>query len=140
MATAKEVITGEKSDGSISYLGIVARIMMTAATGGAAGTVIDGTFTAAEALYRMKDSVDKDESTFRTVSKAIGMVILGEQVSRGLSFGGNALNKEFLERFPVATNKAADWLETTLLKGSALNQRLSYKLGMIGKEDRKSVV
>ncbi len=138
MATAKEVITGEKSDGSTSYLGIGARIMMTAATGGTAGTIIDGTFTAAEAVFRMKDSIDNDESTFRTVSKAIGMVVLGEQVSRGVSFGGSALNKELIERFPVATNKAADWLETSLLKGSALNQRLSYKLGMIGKESAEN--
>ncbi len=86
-ATAKEVVTGEKADGSISWLGMAARIMITAATGGGASLTtlageitrqgaMDGILTVAEAMYRIKDSINKGESDFRAVSKALGMVIL----------------------------------------------------------------
>ena len=131
---AKEVATGEKADGSISWLGMGAKIMITTATGGVVGKLIDGGLTVAEALSRIKDSIDKGESDFRAVSKALGLVVLGEQTSWLAGKSLSALNKEMLERFPVFTNKAADFIETALLKGSALNQQLSRKLGFISQE------
>ena len=140
LATAKEVVTGEKADGSISWKGMAARIMITTATGGFAGKVIDGGLTVAEALSRIKDSVDKGESDFRAVSKAIGLVVLGEQAGWAIGKGGSALNKEMLERFPAFTNKAADFIEKAVLKGSALNQQLSRKLGFISKESAESAL
>ncbi len=133
-AMAKEVATGEKADGSISWLGMGAKIMITTATGGVVGKLIDGGLTVAEALSRIKDSIDKGESDFRAVSKALGLVVLGEQTSWLAGKSLSALNKEMLERFPVFTNKAADFIETALLKGSALNQQLSRKLGFISQE------
>ncbi len=140
LATAKEVVTGEKADGSISWKGMAARVMITASTGGAAGTVIDGGLTVAEAIYRIKDSVDKGESNFRAVSQAIGMTVLGEQAGWVIGKGGSALNKEMLERFPAFTNKAADLIETGLLKGSAQNQIWSQKLGLVSKQSAEETL
>lgn len=140
LATAKEVVTGEKDDGSTSWLGIGARIMITTATGGVAGKVLDGGLTIAEALSRIKDSVDKGESDFRAVSKAIGLVVLGEEAGWLAGAGASALNKGMLERFPVFTNKAADLVEKALLKGSALNQIWSRKLGLISRESAEAAL
>ena len=133
-ATAKEVITGEKADGSTSWLGMGARIMITAATGGTAGVVMDGGLTVAEAMYRIKDSIDKGESDFRAVSKAIGLTVLGEEMGYLAGAAGGTIMGEMLERFPAFTNKAADLIETALLKASAKNQMWSKSLGFISKE------
>jgi len=132
--TAKEVITGEKDDGSISWLGMGARIMITAATGGTAQVAIDGTLTVAEAMYRIKDAIDKGESDFRAVSKAIGMTVLGEEIGWLAGAAGGTLTKEMIERFPVFTNKAADFLENGLLKIMQADQIASRGLGLVSKE------
>ncbi|UWG95885.1 hypothetical protein LPY66_13285 [Dehalobacter sp. DCM] len=145
-ATAKEVITGEKDDGSISWLGMGARIMITAATGGLAGAgslapvAIDGGLTVAEAMYRIKDSIDKGESDFKAVSKAIGLVILGEEMGWLAGKAGGKIMGEMLEKFPVFTNKAADFLEAALLKASAKNQVWSKALGLVSKESAEETL
>ncbi|MDD3852210.1 MAG: hypothetical protein PHD40_00980, partial [Syntrophomonadaceae bacterium] len=139
-ATAKEVMTGEKADGSISYLGMGARLMITAATAGLAGgasltyTVMDGTLNVAEALYRVQDEIAKGGSDFKAVSKAIGLFVLGEEMSYLAGAAGGKFMGEMMERFPAFTNKAADLLETALLKISAKNQVWSKALGMVSKE------
>ena len=140
LATAKEVVTGQQADGSISWKGMAARIIMTTATGGVPGKLIDGGLTVAEAYSRIKESVDQGESDFRAVSKAMGILVLGEQAGWLAGKGMGALNKSMLERFPVFTNKAADFVEKALLKGSALNQQLSRKLGLISKESAESAL
>ncbi|NLM88897.1 MAG: hypothetical protein GX176_08995 [Syntrophomonadaceae bacterium] len=133
-ATAKEVITGEKADGSTSWLGMGARIMITTATGGAAGVALDGAMNVAEALYRIKDEIDKGESDFRAVGKAIGLYVLGEQMGWLAGEGGGKVMGEMMERYPAFTNKTADFLETAILKAGAKNQMWSEALGMISKE------
>jgi len=145
-ATAKEVITGEKADGSTSWLGMGAKLMIMTATGGLAGgtsltyVTLDGAMNVAEAMYRIKDEIDKGGSDFRAVSKALGVLVLGEQAGWLAGKGFGALNKSMLERFPVFTNKAADFIEKAVLKGSALNQQLSRKLGFISKESAESAL
>jgi len=145
-ATAKEVVTGEKDDGSISWLGMGARLMITAATGGLAATgslapvVMDGGLTVAEALYRIKDSVDKGESGFRAVTKAVGMTVLGEEMGWFAGKAGGKVMGEMMEKFPVFTNKAADLIERALLKASAKNQMWSKALGLVGKESAEETL
>ena len=140
LATAKEVVTGEKADGSISWKGMAAKLIITTATGGVPGKILDVGLTAADALSQMKDEFDKGGSDFRIVSRAMGTYILGEQMGwlAGNSLG--ALNKSMLKRFPAFTNKAADFIETALLKGSAKNQLWSRKLGLISKEAAESAL
>jgi len=139
-ATAKEVITGEKADGSTSYLGMGARLMITAATAGLAGgasltyTVMDGALNVAEAMYRIQDEIAKGGSDFKAVSKAIGLFVLGEEMSYLAGAAGGSIMGEMMERFPAFTNKAADLIETALLKISAKNQMWSKALGMVSKE------
>ncbi len=154
-ATAKEVVTGEKADGSFSGWGTLARIMITAASGGVtlaggtvgghavaltSGFVMDGALTVAEAMYRIKDSVERGESDFRVVSKAIGMAVLSEELSWLAGKAGGKLMGEMLERFPAFTNKAADFMESSLLRLSAKNQMLSKALGLISKESAEESI
>jgi hypothetical protein len=146
-ATAREVVTGEKEDGSISWLGMGARIMITAASGGAtlAGqigsqVVMDGALTVAEAMYRIKDSIDKGESDFQAVSKAIGLTILGEELGWFAGKAGGKLMGEMLERFPVFTNKAADFLEKGLLKVMQADQVVSRGLNLVSKESAEETL
>jgi len=139
-ATAKEVVTGEKADGSTSWLGMGARIMITTATGGTAGVVMDGGLTVAEAMYRIKDSIDQGESDFRAVSKAIGLTVLGEEAGWLVGAAGSKVMGEMMERFPAFTNKAADLIETAILKGSAKNQMWSKSLGLISKESAEETL
>lgn len=133
-ATAKEVITGEKADGSTSWLGMGARIMITTATGGGAGVALDGAMNVAEAMYRIKDEIDKGESDFRAVGKAVGLYVLGEQMGWLAGEAGGKAMGEMMERYPAFTNKAADVVETAILKVGAKNQMYSKALGMISKE------
>ncbi len=144
-AMAKEVVTAEKDDGSISWLGMLARVMITAATGGGASLataageitrqgVMDGALTVAEAMYRIKDSIDKGETDFQAVSKAIGLTVLGEEIGWLAGAAGGKLMNEMLERFPVFTNKAADFIEKGLLKIMKTDQIVSRGLGMVSKE------
>ncbi len=150
-ATAKEVVTGEKADGSISWLGMGARIMITAATGGGASLTtlageitrqgaMDGILTVAEAMYRIKDSIDKGESDFRAVSKAIGLVILSEEIGWLAGKAGGKLMGEMLERFPAFTNKAADLIEKGVLFGAGLNQIGSRGLGMVTRQSAEEAL
>ncbi|MGI6492852.1 MAG: hypothetical protein ACOX0T_10745 [Pelotomaculum sp.] len=136
-ATVKEVITGEKADGSTSWLGMGARIMITTATGGGAGVALDGAMNVAEAMYRIKDEIDKGESDFRAVSKAVGLYVLGEEMGWLAGEAGSKVMGEMMERYPAFTNKAADFVETAILKVNAKNQMYSKALGMISKESAK---
>ncbi len=150
-ATAKEVVTGEKADGSISWLGMAARIMITAATGGGASITtlageitrqgaMDGILTVAEAMYRIKDSIDKGESDFRAVSKALGMVILGEEIGWLAGQAGGKIMGEMLERFPAFTNKAADLIEKGLLNIMKQDQIFSRALRMVSQESAEEAI
>ena len=142
-AMAKEVVTAQKEDGSISWLGLAARTMIIAASGGAAtvsGVVMDGTLTVAEAMLRIQESIEKGESDFVAVSKALGITILGEEIGWLAGKAGGAIMGEMLEKFPVFTNKAADFIETALLKIMKADQIASRSLGMISKESAEEML
>ncbi|NLB54007.1 MAG: hypothetical protein GX808_13870 [Syntrophomonadaceae bacterium] len=145
-ATAKEVVTGEKADGSTSWLGMGARLMIMGATGGLAGgasltyVTLDGAMNVAEAMYRIKDEIDKGGSDFRAVSKAVGLFVLGEQMGWLAGEAGGKAMGEMMERFPAFTNKAADFIETALLKVSAKNQMWSKALGMVTKDSAEESI
>ncbi len=142
-AMAKEVVTAQKEDGSISWLGFAARTMIIAASGGAAtagGVVMDGTLTVAEAMLRIQESIEKGESDFVAVSKALGITILGEEMGWLAGKAGGAIMGEMLEKFPAFTNKAADFIETALLKIMKADQIASRSLGMISKESAEEML
>ena len=138
--TMKEVVTGSKEDGSTAWLGIGARIMLGTATGG----VTEYGFTIAEAMAGIQAGVDKDESSFKIIGKAIGKVVLDEGVSRYLegvlSGASSVAMDELLERFPALTNTVADYIEAGILKGMKANQAVSAKLGFIGKEGAEDTI
>ncbi|NLB18181.1 MAG: hypothetical protein GX825_05505, partial [Syntrophomonadaceae bacterium] len=139
-ATAKEVVTGEKVDGSTSWLGMGARLMIMGATGGLAGgasltyVTMDGAMNVAEALYRVQDEIAKGGSDLKAVSKAVGLFVLGEQMGWLAGEAGGKAMGEMMERFPAFTNKTADFVETAMLKVSAKNQMWSKALGMVTKD------
>jgi hypothetical protein len=101
---------------------------------------MDGILTVAEAMYRIKDSIDKGESDFRAVSKALGMVILGEEIGWLAGQAGGKIMGEMLERFPAFTNKAADLLEKMILTGMAGDQMLSRAFGFVSKESAEEAL
>ncbi|MGI6436234.1 MAG: hypothetical protein ACOX0F_12950 [Syntrophomonadaceae bacterium] len=145
-ATAKEVVTGEKADGSTSWLGMGARLMIMGATGGLAGgasltyVTLDGAMNVAEAMYRIKDEIDKGGSDFRAVSKAIGLFVLGEEMGWLAGEAGGKIMGEMFERFPAFSNKAADFIENAFLKASAKNQMWSKALGMVTKDSAEESI
>ena len=146
LATAREVFSGEKADGSISYLGTLAKLTMLVSTAGLAGpasltyAALDGGMNVAEAFFRMKDEIDKGGSDFRAVSKAIGTYVLGEQIGWLAGKGMGTLSNELMERFPAFTNKVADAIETGILKTRALNQMGSRYVGMVSKESAEEAL
>ena len=151
VATTKEVITGEKADGSTSWLGMGARIMITAASGGlnlttvAGNTVtsavlLDGALTISEAMFRIQDSINKGESDFKAISQAIGLTVLGEEIGWLAGTAGSTLNKAMLERFPVFTNKTADFIEKSLLNIMKADQISSQKIRMVSKESAEEML
>ncbi|MEN3003149.1 hypothetical protein [Dehalobacterium formicoaceticum] len=143
-ATAREVVTGEKADGSTSWLGMGARIMIMGATGGLAGgasltyVTLDGAMNVAEAMYRIKDEIDKGGSDLRAVSKAVGLFVLGEEMGWLAGEAGGRVMGELFERFPAFSNQAADLIENAFLKASAKNQVWSKALGMVTQESAES--
>ncbi len=138
--TMKEVVTGSKEDGSTAWVGIGARIMLGATTGG----VTEYGFTIAEAMAGIQAGVDKDESNFKIMGKAIGKVVLDEGISRYLegvlSGASSVVMDEMIERFPALTNTVADYIEAGILKGMKANQIASAKLGFIGKEGAEDTI
>ncbi len=143
-ATAREVVTGEKADGSTSWLGMGARLMIMGATGGLAGgasltyVTLDGAMNVAEAMYRIKDEIDKGGSDVGAVSKAVGLFVLGEGMGWLAGEVGGGIMGEMFERFPAFSNKAADFIENAFLKASAKNQMWSRALGMVTQESAEA--
>ncbi|CQR74105.1 hypothetical protein [Sporomusa ovata] len=134
--TAREVVTGEKADGSISWAGMGARVAIGAATGGASEYVM----TVAEAMHRIKGSVDKGESDVRAVVKAIGQLVLEELGGEMIGAAGGKAMQQFAEKFPNFTNKAGDLAEKIGLAVAAGDQIASSKLGLIGKQSAEEAL
>lgn len=135
-ASAKEVVTGEKADGSTSWAGMGARIAIGAATGGSSEYVM----TVAEAMHRIKGSVDKGESDVRAVAKAVGQLILEEVGGEVISAAGGKAMQRFADTFPGFTQKAGDTAEKLGLAVAAGDQALSSKLGLISKQKAETVL
>ena len=136
LETAREVVLGEKEDGSISWVGMGARVAIAAATGGASEYVM----TVTEAMHRINDSIDKGETGFRAVAKAIGQLILEEAGGELIGAAGGKAMQSFAETFPNFTNKAGDVAERIGLAVAAGDQIASRKLGMIGKQSAEEAL
>ena len=134
--TVRNVVTGQDSEGNISWAGIGARTLIGAATGGASEYIM----TVAEALSRVKEGIDRDESGFRATARAIGMVVLDESVSRYLEAASKLGIDEMARRYPALTNKVADTLETGLLKITKADQAASASLGLVSKESAAETI
>jgi len=73
--TAREFLTGQRSDGSISWLGVAGRMAAAGVTGGASELV----FTPADALIQMKNYVDRGgDSIIGGFARSAGAVVAGE--------------------------------------------------------------
>ena len=125
--TAKNIVTGQDSEGNTSWGGIIGRTAIGLATGGSSEYIM----TVAEALSRVKDGINNNESGTKATLKAIGMVIAEEGLSKVLEGVGSIGADEFARRFPVLTKKLGDAIENGLVKINAVDQELSKKLGLI---------
>jgi hypothetical protein len=136
LETAREVTLGEKADGSISWIGMGARMAIGAATGGASEYVM----TVAEAMSRIKDSIDKGETGFRAAARAIGQLVLEEMGGELIGATGGKAMQSFAEKFPNFTNKAGDLAEKIGLAVAAGDLIASSKLGLIGKQSAEEAL
>lgn len=116
-STAKEFILGEKSDGSISWLGLTGRTLTATVTGGLSEIV----FTPAEALKNMKDYVDAGgKSIIGGFASSAGAVLAGEIFGKAGELVGAGIQK-----VSAAAGKAAgEFLENAAKKGSTAAQQV----------------
>ncbi|MGB9612420.1 MAG: hypothetical protein ACP5U2_12585 [Bryobacteraceae bacterium] len=85
LQSAREFLTGQKADGSTSWLGIAGRALTGAVTGGATEFVL----APAEALQETKDYVDAGgNSVFEGFSKAASHVIVSGRIGRVIGAAG----------------------------------------------------
>ncbi len=116
-STATEVISGQKSDGSTSWLGLGVRTLTAAATGGASEFI----FTPAEALKNMKDYVDAGgDSVFGGFVSSAGAVATGEAIG----VLGGFVGKGAAKLGAVAGDVAGELLENAAKKGSTAAQKV----------------
>jgi len=135
-ATAKEVITGEKEDGSTSWLGMGARAAIGAATGGASESV----FTVAEAMQRIKTSVDSGKDGVEAYTDAIKQLLLEEAGGELLGAAGGKVSKLVADTFPNLSKSASEAVERNLLKIMKADQLASRGLGMVGAESAENAI
>ena len=105
--TAKEVFTGTDADGNTSYKSMLLRGLVGAATGGGSEYV----YTPTDALYRMKDGVDRGESGVTLFGKAAAGAIVDELIGRAV---GGALNKGIgyvAKKFPGLTKTVSEYAD-----------------------------
>jgi hypothetical protein len=130
--TAKEVFTGTDADGNTSYKSMLLRGLVGAATAGGSEYV----YTPTDALYRMKDGVDRGESGVTLFGKAVGGAIVDELIGRAV---GGALNKGITyvaKKFPGLTKTVSEYADDIYkrlnkpiggAKPSALSSQLAAK-------------
>jgi len=130
--TAKEVFTGTDADGNTSYKAMLLRGLVGAATAGGSEYV----YTPTDALYRMKDGVDRGESGVTLFGKAAGGAIVDELIGRAV---GGALNKGIsyvAKKFPGLTKTVSEYADDIYkrlnkpiggAKPSALSSQLAAK-------------
>jgi len=105
--TAKEVFTGTDADGNTSYKSMLLRGLVGVATGGGSEYV----YTPTDALYRMKDGVDRGESGLTLFGKAAGGAILDELIGRAV---GGVMNKGIgyvANKFPTLTKTVSEYAD-----------------------------
>lgn len=134
--TIREVVTGEDSEGNTSVLGMGARAVIGAATGGASEYIM----TVAEAMNRIKTSVDKGKSDYDAVKDAVGQLIFEEVLGEALGRGGEGATKKVAEMFPNFTKNAAELVEKNVLKIMKADQLASRGLGLVGKESADQAI
>ena len=105
--TSKEIFTATDADGNTSYSALVLRGLISAASGGAAETF----FTPMDALYRMRDGVDRGESGLTLFGKAAAGAIVDEAIGRAI---GGVVGKgtDYLgKKFPGLTKTVSEYAD-----------------------------
>ncbi len=136
LETSREVVAGEKADGSISWIGMGARVAIGAATGGSSEYIM----TVTEAMHRINNSIHQGETGGRAVAKAIGQMILEEAGGELIGAAGGKAMQKFAETFPNLTQKAGDIAERIAVEAAAGDQIVSRKLGMISKQSAEEAL
>lgn len=134
--TIREVVTGEDSEGNTSVLGMGARAVIGAATGGASEYIM----TVAEAMNRIKTSVDKGKSDYDAVKDAVGQLIFEEALGGAIGLAGEGAAKTTAAMFPNFTKNAAELVEKNVLKIMKADQLASRGLGLVGKESADQAI
>lgn len=134
--TIREVVTGEDSEGNTSVLGMGARAVIGAATGGASEYIM----TVAEAMNRIKTSVDKGKSDYDAVKDAVGQLIFEEALGGAIGLAGEGAAKTTAAMFPKFTKNAGELVEKNVLKIMKADQLTSRGLGLVGKESADQAI
>ncbi|MBN1152226.1 MAG: hypothetical protein JXA58_03355, partial [Dehalococcoidia bacterium] len=95
------------ADGNTSYTSMLLRGLVGVATGGGSEFV----YTPTDALYRMKDGVDRGESGITLFGKAVGGAIVDELMGRAI---GGVLNKGIgyvAKKFPGLTKTVSEYAD-----------------------------
>ena len=112
------MFTGVDADGNTSYKSMLLRGLVGAATGGASEYV----YTPTDALYRMKDGVDRGESGAALFTKAVGGAIADEMIGRAV---GGALTRSI----GYVANKCPALTKTVSEYADDIYKRLSKPIG-----------
>ena len=105
--TSKEIFTGTDADGNTSYSALALRGIVGAVSGGASEFI----YTPTDALYRMKDGVDRGESGLKLFGKAVGGALVDELMGRAI---GGVLTKGVgfvAKKFPGLTKTVGEYAD-----------------------------
>jgi len=120
--TAREFITGQRSDGSISWLGLTGRLLTAGVTGGASELVL----TPTEALIQMKDYVDRGgNSIIGGFARTGGSIVAGEIFSTV----GQVLHAGIKRVGPAVDRLAGEALERLAQKGGSAARQVLNAFG-----------
>ncbi|WP_073335831.1 hypothetical protein [Clostridium grantii] len=145
--TYKEVVTGTKEDGSMSVLGMGARILIAVGTSGQSEYVL----TVAEGMEIVKDGVEKDKSYTEIMTDVVIKVVVDEGAGRivegglgvvvkGAGIVGESAGFIAKEFCPGLTKSAGEIAEKIILTAKKGNIKFSGKLGLIDEKAAKAAV
>jgi hypothetical protein len=105
--TAREIFTGRDAEGNFSWSSFILRGLLVYTSGGASEFV----YTPGDALYRLKDGIDRGEEGAELYGKVAAGVILDEMIGRALGKGIEKGIGKLVEKFPGAAQNVGDFLE-----------------------------
>lgn len=130
-STAREFLTGQKADGSTSWLGIAGRSLTGVITGGASELVL----APAESLQVMRDYVNAGgDSVFEGFTKAAGQVLVGEATGRAIGAGISAAGRAA----PVLGEAAAEAASAASQRLQSVAKTVMQKAGIPGQGLQKA--